>query len=47
LADKLAEIWQATSPGPDLEMERHAQEAMPQRMKQFTDTFIAIAQESV
>lgn len=46
LAAKLRIIWEGASPGPDRALEKAAQDALPGRMRQFGEAFLAIAREA-
>lgn len=46
LAQKLYELWQELSPGPDVVMETRARESLPARLAEFGARFVAIAQEA-
>ena len=46
LADKIKDIWQNVSRGPDIELEKAARKALPQRMNNFARTFISICEEA-
>jgi glycosyltransferase involved in cell wall biosynthesis len=45
-AEKMKEMWQTVPGGPDLEMEKIARAALPERMKVFADTFLSICKEA-
>jgi glycosyltransferase involved in cell wall biosynthesis len=47
LAGKLAEIWEESEPGPDLELEREARRQLPARRRAYAQQFVAIAQEAI
>jgi glycosyltransferase involved in cell wall biosynthesis len=47
LAAKLAEIWLAAPPGPDLALEAEARKALPRRLQTYGEGFVAVAREAV
>jgi glycosyltransferase involved in cell wall biosynthesis len=47
LAEKLDDMWNSSSAGPDRELEQQARDQFPARMKQFADTFTEITKEAI
>lgn len=47
LANKLQEMWEETQPGPDLELEKAARVALPERMKAYATAFKKIVEEII
>ena len=47
LAQKLADIWERTAPGPDLELEQAAREQLPRRQLAFGQAFRDLANEAI
>jgi glycosyltransferase involved in cell wall biosynthesis len=47
LAALLSEAWQRRTPGPDLELERQARAALPERTRQFGTTYQQLVQEAM
>ena len=47
LAEKLADLWRATPPGPDGELERAARTAQPRRVRAYAEAFAGVAREAV
>jgi len=46
LAEKIADSWSNTQPGPDLELERIAQKELPDRLKNYSESMVSILRET-
>lgn len=47
LMERLIEVYDTRSPGPDESLEALAREALPQRARQYAETFVDIAREAI
>ncbi len=46
LATKLADIWKASTPGPDRALEEAARAALPGRIRDYAEKFLSVAREA-
>ncbi len=47
LVEKLAQIWQKTDPGPDMELEFQARAELPGRLHAYGEAFVAVVNETL
>ena len=47
LAEKLNQVWNEKSPGPDLDLEEEACSALPARVTKYAESFMSVVQEVV
>jgi len=47
LADRLVEVYDTAAPGPDGALEQAARDALPGRIREYGETFVAIARDAV
>lgn len=45
LAEKISEVWNATKPGPDIELEFEARQNVPERLRLCAESFLSILHE--
>ena len=45
LAEQMERIWREVEPGPDARLEATSRNEMPERMRNYAESFIAIASE--
>ncbi len=46
LSEKMVQMWQERSPGPDAELESRARAGLHDRMRAFAETFVGVARET-
>jgi len=47
LSEKLCEIWQETSPGSDIELEKQSRDAIPERIRNYAQSFMSVVHEAI
>jgi len=47
LAEKMKQVWEETTPGPDLKLEEKARQSQPMRMASFAGSFMSIVKELI
>jgi hypothetical protein len=46
LAARMREVWETARPGPDEALERQARAALPERLRRYAQSFLAVAEEA-
>jgi len=47
LAEKISEVWNATKPGPDIELESEARKSLSERLHKSAESFLSVVKEVV
>ena len=47
LANKMKQLWEEQSPGPDLELEAESRKTLPARLKAFGESFMSVVREVI